>query len=86
MTFDLIQQSIKKRRNSALIRQLVSKEKNRFCYDEFDLDLTYITPKIIAMGKTSTSIEGIYRNKLEDVIEFFNQRHPNHYKVYNLCE
>jgi len=86
MTFDLIQQSTKKRRNSALIRQLVSKEKNRFCYDEFDLDLTYITPKIIAMGETSTSIEGMYRNKLEDVVEFFNQRHPNHYKVYNLCE
>ncbi len=84
MTFDLIQQSTKKRRNSALIRQLVSKEKNRFCYDEFDLDLTYITPKIIAMGETSTSIEGMYRNKLEDVVEFFNQRHPNHYKVYNL--
>jgi phosphatidylinositol-3,4,5-trisphosphate 3-phosphatase/dual-specificity protein phosphatase PTEN len=38
------------------------------------------------MGKPSTSIEGIYRNKLEDVKEFFNSRHPNHYKVYNLCQ
>ena len=85
-TFDLIQKSTKKKRNSALIRQLVSKDKHRFCYDEFDLDLTYITPNIIAMGKPSTSIEGMYRNKLEDVVEFFNQRHPNHYKVYNLCE
>jgi phosphatidylinositol-3,4,5-trisphosphate 3-phosphatase/dual-specificity protein phosphatase PTEN len=85
-TFDLIQSSTKKRRNSAIIRQLVSKDKNRFCYDEFDLDLTYITPNIIAMGKPSTSIEGIYRNKLQDVVEFFNQRHPKHYKVYNLCE
>ena len=38
------------------------------------------------MGKPSTSIKGMYRNKLEDVQGFFNKRHPNHYKVYNLCE
>ena len=86
ITEDSIRSSTKRRRNSALIRQLVSKDKNRFCYDEFDLDLTYITPNIIAMGKPSVSIEGMYRNKLEDVKEFFNQRHPQHYKVYNLCE
>ena len=30
-TFDLIQKSTKKKRNSALIRQLVSKDKHRFC-------------------------------------------------------
>ena len=77
---------MKKRRNSSLVRQLVSKDKNRFCFDGFDLDLTYITPNIIAMGKPSTSIEGMYRNKLDDVKQFFNSRHPNHYKVYNLCK
>ena len=81
-----VKATVSKRRGSNLVRQLVSKAKNRFCFDEFDLDLTYITPKIIAMGKPSTSIEGMYRNKLEDVQEFFNKRHPNHYKVYNLCE
>jgi phosphatidylinositol-3,4,5-trisphosphate 3-phosphatase/dual-specificity protein phosphatase PTEN len=81
-----IKSTVSKRRGSNLVRQLVSKAKNRFCFDEFDLDLTYITPKIIARGKPSTSIEGMYRNKLEDVQEFFNKRHPNHYKVYNLCE
>ena len=86
LTEEIIKSTTKRRRNSALIRQLVSKDKNRFCYDDFDLDLTYITPKIIAMGKPSTSIEGMYRNKLDDVKEFFNQRHPQHYKVYNLCE
>ena len=86
LTKNSIDSTVKKRRNSNLLRQLVSKSKNRFSFDGFDLDLTYITPNIIAMGKPSTSIEGIYRNKLEDVKEFFNSRHPEHYKVYNLCE
>ena len=86
LTKNSIDSTVKKRRNSNLLRQLVSKSKNRFSFDGFDLDLTYIIQNIIAMGKPSTSIEGIYRNKLEDVKEFFNSRHPEHYKVYNLCE
>ena len=68
------------------IKTWVSKDKNRFCFDGFDLDLSYITKQIIAMGLPSTSIEGFFRNSLEDVQKFLNTRHPSHYKVYNLCE
>jgi hypothetical protein len=54
------------------LKSLVSKKKERFCYDNFDLDLTYITMKIIAMGFPSIKIEGLYRNNMEDVKRFFN--------------
>ena len=85
-TEDAINLTLKNKSNSSFIKSLVSQDKNRFCFDGFDLDLTYITPRIIAMGLPSTSYEAIYRNDMNDVLNFFNERHPEHYKVYNLCE
>lgn len=70
---------------SNLIRGKVSKKKKRFKAGGFDLDLTYITPRIIAMGFPSESVEGIYRNNMTDVQKFLNGRHPKKYRVYNLC-
>ncbi|EGC32346.1 hypothetical protein DICPUDRAFT_155722 [Dictyostelium purpureum] len=68
-----------------LVRKMVSKKKRRFEWGNFDLDLSYITDRIIAMGFPSESIEGLYRNRMKDVQRFLNTLHPNHYKVYNLC-
>ena len=81
-----IQKTVTNKNSSNVVKSLVSKKKFRFCYDGFDLDLSYITTKIIAMGYPSTSIESIYRNNLTDVQKFFNTRHKDHYKIYNLCE
>ena len=86
LTENDVKQTVTNKSNTGYLKSLVSKAKTRFCYDGFDLDLTYITKRIIAMGLPSTSIEGIYRNNMEDVKRFFNTRHTNHYKVYNLCE
>ena len=60
----------KKRTSQSFIKSLVSQDKNRFCFDGFDLDLTYITPRIIAMGLPSTSYAAFYRNNMTDVLNF----------------
>ena len=84
-TEEAIAKTVKNKKSANLVKSLVSRKKNRFCYDGFDLDLTYITTRIIAMGLPSTSIEGLYRNSMDNVKKFLNTRHPSHYKVYNLC-
>ena len=67
------------------VRALVSKKKHRMREDGFDLDLTYVTPRIIAMGIPSVDYQKMYRNRIEDVESFLNKRHGAAYKVYNLC-
>ena len=67
------------------VRALVSKKKHRMREDGFDLDLTYVTPRIIAMGIPSVDYQKVYRNRIEDVESFLNKRHGASYKVYNLC-
>eukprot|EP01080_Neovahlkampfia_damariscottae_P012494 gene12494-6242_t len=68
------------------IRTAVSLNKKRFNEGGFDLDLSYITPQLIAMGYPSSGLEGAYRNPVTEVQEFFESRHPGKYKLYNLCE
>ncbi|XP_041780611.1 uncharacterized protein LOC121598104 isoform X3 [Anopheles merus] len=67
------------------IREKVSGQRFRYTDDEFNLDLTYITPKIIAMGFPAGNVEAIYRNNREHVVKLLTQRHDKKFKVYNLC-
>ena len=67
------------------IKRLVSKKKRRYQDEDFDLDMSYITEKVIAMGFPSTGIQKLYRNSITDILKFFNLRHNNQVKIYNLC-
>lgn len=66
-------------------KRIVSLEKHRFQKEGYDLDLSYITDRIIAMGFPSQGFEGFYRNHMDDVKSFFEAKHSRRYKVYNLC-
>ena len=67
------------------IEKLVSKKKNRFVSDGFDLDLTYVVDNVIAMGFPAEGIHALYRNSMVDVKNFFNKKYPSRHKIYNLC-
>ncbi|KAM4859679.1 phosphatidylinositol 3,4,5-trisphosphate 3-phosphatase TPTE2-like [Thomomys bottae] len=54
-----------KRHLEKLIRRLVSGNKRRYAKDGFDLDLTYITDRLVAMSFPSSGIHTFYRNPMQ---------------------
>ncbi len=68
-----------------ILKRLVSKQKRRLQDEKFDLDMSYITERVIAMGFPSIGCETIYRNSLTDVVDFFHTKHNDKVKIYNLC-
>ncbi|KAL6300793.1 hypothetical protein BKA93DRAFT_739805 [Sparassis latifolia] len=69
------------------IRFLVSGDKARFKDGELDvdLDLVYITDRVIVMGYPAAGIEGLYRNRREDARKFLEHRHGKNFWVFNFC-
>ncbi|XP_022430437.1 phosphatidylinositol 3,4,5-trisphosphate 3-phosphatase TPTE2-like isoform X2 [Delphinapterus leucas] len=74
-----------KRHLEMLTRRMVSGNKRRYKKDGFELDLTYITERIIAMSFPSSGKQSFYRNPIKEVVRFLDTKHQNHYRVYNLC-
>jgi len=66
-------------------RQLISQNKRRYQQDGYDLDLTYVTKRVIATSFPSSGILALYRNPIERVAKFLNEKHPRKYRMYNLC-
>ncbi|KAI0764871.1 phosphatases II [Fomes fomentarius] len=69
------------------VRRLVSGKKARHKDNELDveLDLSYITDKVIVMGYPATGIEGFYRNRREDAKKFLEHHHGKNFWVFNFC-
>ncbi|XP_020243834.1 phosphatidylinositol 3,4,5-trisphosphate 3-phosphatase and protein-tyrosine-phosphatase PTEN1 isoform X2 [Asparagus officinalis] len=67
------------------VRSLVSKSRRRMIVAGYDLDMTYITDRLLAMSYPAERMQAMYRNPLWQVKNVLDMRHPGHYKVYNLC-
>lgn len=67
------------------VRSIVSTNKTRLKTGDYNLDLTYITNRIIACGFPAEGFEGLYRNRKSDIIEFLQHKHEKMVKIYNLC-
>ena len=72
-------------KSANIMKRLVSKQKRRYQDENFDLDMSYITDRVIAMGYPSIGCETVYRNSLTDVVNFFHKKHNDKVKIYNLC-
>ncbi|CAK9084441.1 unnamed protein product [Durusdinium trenchii] len=66
-------------------RRQVSKNRKRFTEGDFDLDLAYISGRILAMSFPAQDLEAQFRNPMAEVQRFLQSRHPQH-RVYNLCK
>lgn len=64
----------------------MSQNRRRYTEDGFDLDLCYVTDRIIAMGFPAEGGQGLIRNPLSEIVKLLQTRHAGHYKVYNLCK
>ena len=70
-----------------LLRRRVSQNRKRLVDGQYDLDLTYISKNIIAMGYPSDKpIQSLIRNRIEEVSKFLNEKHNSSYKIFNLCQ
>ena len=68
------------------IRAFVSQNKRRYTNQGYDLDLTYITDRVIAMSAPALGEHSVYRNDIHVVSRFLSSRHYASFFVFNLCD
>lgn len=69
-------------------RYVTGENKSRYISpaEDLDIDLSYVTPRLIAMSVPASGIiTRMYRNDLRDVQHFFFQHHRTHFHIINLC-
>ncbi|KAK8847604.1 hypothetical protein IAR55_005463 [Kwoniella newhampshirensis] len=69
------------------VRKIVSGGKARYVDPAaaVDLDLVYVTDRIIIMGYPASGVAGLYRNRRRDVLKFLDSRHGEKWWIWNLC-
>jgi phosphatidylinositol-3,4,5-trisphosphate 3-phosphatase/dual-specificity protein phosphatase PTEN len=64
------------------LRNLVSKQRRRMLVDGYDLDMSYITDRLLAMSFPAEHMRAMYRNPLWQVKSVLDMRHQVYYKVH----
>lgn len=70
------------------MRRITGENKRRFVSleQDFDLDLVYITPRLISMSVPAGGcLMRFYRNPLGEVVRFFETFHAGNYLIVNAC-
>ena len=66
-------------------RNLMPSNSNRLKEDNYNIDFSYITPRVTAMSyPRNNAIEQIYHNDINEISQYLNSKHSNHYLIYNL--
>eukprot|EP00927_Polykrikos_kofoidii_P072518 TRINITY_DN68622_c0_g1_i1.p1 TRINITY_DN68622_c0_g1~~TRINITY_DN68622_c0_g1_i1.p1 ORF type:complete len:559 (-),score=37.41 TRINITY_DN68622_c0_g1_i1:59-1687(-) len=76
------------RKGAKCMRRVTGQNKRRFVskHDDFDLDLSYISERLIAMSIPASSFPTrIYRNPIVEVVRFFQTYHADSYMIVNVC-
>jgi PTEN phosphatase family protein len=68
------------------IRTAVSQNKRRYQANGFDMDLTYITNRVIAMSAPALGDHAAYRNDCNVVSRFLSLQHYASFFIFNLCD
>ena len=68
------------------LRRVVSGKRKRYKDEEFDLDITYITERVLAMSFPASGMESLYRNHINKVATFLGRRHGKAFRVYNFSD
>ncbi|CAL6063370.1 4 [Hexamita inflata] len=66
-------------------RHCTSGKRKRYIDQKYDLDLSFITPTIIASGCPVFGAESCFRNPAHQMESFLNERFSCNYFVFNLC-
>lgn len=60
--------------------------KTSACNDTAELDLTYITDRLIAMSFPASGLESVYHTSLLKVLKMLQTKHLDRYKIINVSE
>ena len=67
----------------AIIKGIVSRNRMRYKDKDFNLDLSYITRRIIAMGYPGSGLNSLVRNNVDDVVSYCKKYHNLKIKIYS---